>query len=67
MRTLRRLRRLESRAPRKLSRGEFDISDATMEPDPGPPPEAVFDRATGPFGPRRSTHWSMLGAPDEET
>jgi hypothetical protein len=27
--------------------------DATTEPDPGPPPEAVFDRVTGPYA-RRS-------------
>ncbi len=27
--------------------------DATMEPDPGPGPEAVFDRITGPYGLRR--------------
>ena len=32
---------------------DFDLSDATMEPDPGPPPEAVFDRVTGPYD-RRS-------------
>ena len=25
-------------------------ADATIEPDPGPPPEAVFDRITGPYG-----------------
>lgn len=25
------------------------IIDATTEPDPGPPPEVIFDRATGPF------------------
>ena len=31
-------------APRKVRRFEFDITDATIEPDPGPPPEAVFDR-----------------------
>lgn len=23
--------------------------DATAEPDPGPPPEAIFDRTTGPY------------------
>jgi hypothetical protein len=28
--------------------------DATKESDPGPPPEAIFDRATGPL-PNRST------------
>ena len=29
------------------------VPDATIEPDPGPPPEAVFDRVTGPYA-RRS-------------
>lgn len=56
MRTLRRLQRA-AQAPRQASRQtrrrEFDISDATMEPDPGPPPEAVFDRITGPYGGRQ--------------
>ncbi len=51
MRTLRRLQRA-AQAPRQARRREFDISDATMEPDPGPPPEAVFDRLTGPYGGR---------------
>ena len=49
-------------APR---RREFDLTDATMEPDPGPPPEAVFDRLTGPFDRRRAI--AMPGAADEET
>jgi hypothetical protein len=62
MRTLRRLRAL---TPRPLKRGEFDFSDATMEPDPGPPPEAVFDRSTGPFDRRRAI--TVPGAADEET
>lgn len=62
MRTLRRLRAM---APRNLRRRDFDLSDATMEPDPGPPPEAVFDRVTGPFGSRRAV--TMPGAADEET
>lgn len=35
------------------------VPDATTEPDPGPGPEAVFDRVTGPYGSRR--------ARDEET
>ena len=61
MRTLRRLRTL---APRHVRR-EFDLTDATIEPDPGPPPEAIFDRATGPFDRRRG--FVMPGAPDEET
>lgn len=62
MRTLRRLRAM---APRNVRRRDFDLSDATMEPDPGPPPEAVFDRVTGPFGSRRAV--AMPGAADEET
>jgi hypothetical protein len=68
MRTLRALRRMHTShasVPRKLRRADFDMSDATMEPDPGPPPEAVFDRSTGPFGRRRG--FAMPGAPDEET
>ena len=63
MRTLRKLRAL---APRQVRvRREFDLTDATIEPDPGPPPEAIFDRMTGPFDRRRSH--AMPGAPDEET
>jgi hypothetical protein len=44
---------------------EFDVTDATMEPDPGPAPEAIFDRMTGPWDRHRSI--SMPGAADEET
>lgn len=62
MRTLRKLRTL---APRQVRRYEFDVTDATMEPDPGPPPEAIFDRLTGPFDRRRAV--AMPGAADEET
>ena len=62
MRTLRRIRAM---APRQLRRRDFDLSDATMEPDPGPPPEAVFDRVTGPYDRRRAV--TSLGAFDEET
>ena len=63
MRTLRKLRHL---APRRVRREtEFDLSDATVEPDPGPPPEAIFDRMTGPWDRRRAV--AMPGAPDEET
>ncbi len=62
MRTLRKLRTM---APRRVRRTEFDLTDATVEPDPGPPPEAVFDRLTGPFGRRHAI--AMPGAPDEET
>ena len=59
MRTLRRLQRT-AQLPRQARRREFDVSDATTEADPGPPPEAVFDRITGPYGRR-------LGEYDEET
>lgn len=51
MRTLRRLRAQAPREVRRRSR-EFDTSDATTEPHPDPAPEAVFDRLTGPYGPR---------------
>lgn len=64
MRTIRRIRAL---APRHLRRREFDFSDATTEPDPGPAPEAVFDRATGPFDRAGRYAITMPGAADEET
>jgi len=63
---MRTLRRLRAHAPRRARRRDFDISDATMEPDPGPPPEAVFDRVTGPWDRRRSAV-VLPGAADEET
>jgi hypothetical protein len=63
MRTLRRLRTMALRPSRR--RFDLDLSDVTMEPDPGPLPEAVFDRLTGPFDRRRALH--MPGVPDEET
>lgn len=55
-------RRLVRRAPlaRLARRRRPGGPDATTEPDPGPPPEAVFDRLTGPYG-RRST-LAMPGA-----
>jgi hypothetical protein len=62
---MRTLRKLRTPAPRKMRGFEFDITDATTEPDPGPPPEAVFDRSTGPFDRRRAI--AMPGAADEET
>ncbi|MEO8705138.1 MAG: hypothetical protein ABI867_34105 [Kofleriaceae bacterium] len=46
------LRRLKALAPRQLRRRDFDFTDATTEPQPEPPPEAVFDRVTGPYGRR---------------
>ena len=63
---MRTLRKLKTYAPRRTRwRQEFDLTDASMEPDPGPPPEAVFDRLTGPFDRRRAI--AMPGAADEET
>jgi hypothetical protein len=51
---MRTMRRLRAQAPRQVRRrrGEFDLSDATIEPLGEPAPEAVFDRITGPYGPR---------------
>lgn len=59
---MRTLRRLRAQAPRMLRRRahDFDFTDATKEPEPEPPPEAVFDRLTGPYGRRH-------GFCDEET
>lgn len=59
---MRTIRRLRAQAPRQARRTrDFDFTDATVEPQPEPAPEAVFDRLTGPFG-RRYT-----GVHDEET
>jgi hypothetical protein len=63
MRTLRKLRTLAPRSARR--RFDFDVTDATMEADPGPPPEVIFDRMTGPFDRRRAV--ATPGAADEET
>jgi hypothetical protein len=52
-------------APRHARRFEFDVTDATIEPDPGPAPEAIFDRLTGPWDRHRAV--AMPGAADEET
>ncbi len=62
---MRTLRKLKTLAPRKGRRFDFDVTDASLEPDPGPPPEAVFDRVTGPWNQRRA--YTMPGAADEET
>ncbi len=62
MRTMRRLKLL---AARTVQRRDFDLTDATMESDAGPPPEAVFDRSTGPFDHRRAV--TFPGGLDEET
>lgn len=53
------LRALRTQAPRHLRRRARGAPDATMEPAAGPGPEEVFDRVTGPYGPRH--------AHDEET
>jgi hypothetical protein len=48
------LRALRTQAPRHGRRPRArDAFDATIEPEPGPGPEEVFDRATGPYGLRR--------------
>ena len=65
MRTLRKLRTLPPRATARRRRFDFDVTDATMESDPGDAPEAVFDRVTGPWDRRRS--YVMPGACDEDT
>ena len=62
---MRTLRKLKLQAPRRARRLEFDFTDASMEPDPGPPPEAVFDRLTGPWDRRRAV--TLPGSADEET
>jgi hypothetical protein len=62
---MRTLRKLKTQAPRKVRRFDFDVTDASLEPDPGPAPEAVFDRITGPW--HRGRAVAMPGAADEET
>lgn len=62
---MRTLRKLRTQAPRNVRRPQFDVSDATMEPDAGPAPEAVFDRITGPYGRRHTI--AFPGSFDEET
>ena len=64
---MRTLRKLKTIAPRQVSRRrfDFDVTDATIEADPGPAPETVFDRSTGPFNHRRAV--ALPGGLDEET
>ncbi len=64
---MRALRRITKLAPRRVGTGRFDLTDATMEPDPGPPPEIVFDRLTGPSAPRHASAALGFRAMDEET
>jgi hypothetical protein len=50
-------------APRRARGG---ATDATSEPDPGPAPEAVFDRITGPYLRRSSAALPGRRACDED-
>jgi hypothetical protein len=43
--------RPQRRSKRAPARRRPCVADATIAPDPGPPPEAVFDRVTGPYAP----------------
>jgi hypothetical protein len=62
MKTLRKLRAL---APRRVYRDVAAGAGAGADSDLEPPPEAVFDRSTGPFGSRRAV--ATPGGYDEET
>jgi len=53
-------RRIPRGQPRRHSRSDRGAADATIEPQPGPPPEAVFDRVTGPYARRAAL--AMPGA-----
>jgi hypothetical protein len=66
---MRTLRKLRAQAPRHLRRRSLAACDATIEPppDPGPGPEVVFDRVTGPYGRRYPSAALGPGAFDEET
>jgi hypothetical protein len=56
------------RRPRARRAGHRSAApDATIEPDPGPPPEAVFDRLTGPYGRRAALAMPGSCEHDEET
>jgi hypothetical protein len=44
MRAQRRIERIRGRRRHRC------VADVTIDPDPGPRPEAVFDRITGPYG-----------------
>jgi hypothetical protein len=67
MKALRHLKKHAARAAgggssiARRAKTDFDFSDATTEQDAGPPPEAVFDRITGPYGNRHTYGF------DEET
>jgi len=65
MRTPRSGRRTQ--APRHVGRRTGAAPDATTEPDPGPAPEAVFDRLTGPYARRAVLAMPGAGESDEAT
>jgi hypothetical protein len=54
---------MHGRAP---GRGRCVAVDATCEPDPGPAPEAVFDRVTGPYLRRSAAALPGARACDED-
>jgi hypothetical protein len=62
-----RTRRRRQRAPLAAARRRCDTADVTTEPDPGPPPEAVFDRLTGPYVRRTALAMPGLAEYNEET
>jgi hypothetical protein len=64
---LRRISRSRPRSrPRGAPRAVRRAADATSEPDPGPAPEAVFDRVTGPYLRRNAAALPGARACDED-
>jgi len=61
------LRRARAHRATRRARHRCDAPDATIEPDPGPPPEAVFDRLTGPYFRRAALAMPGGCEYDEET
>jgi hypothetical protein len=55
-----------ARSPRRGRDRRVAAPDATTEPDPGPPPEAVFDRVTGPYARRSAVALPGARACDED-
>ena len=55
-----------ARAGRVRRRAPSVAADATTEPDPGPAPEAVFERVTGPFLRRIAAALPGARASDED-
>ncbi|HEU4732448.1 MAG TPA: hypothetical protein VFT22_31350 [Kofleriaceae bacterium] len=50
----------------QAARARGSAPDATVEPELGPPPEAVFDRVTGPYGRRAAAAMPGPCAHDED-